>query len=116
MQTFTQGFRELPFKNYIYFSLGLLFLTIIVVFALNRFLPPEVPLFYGKPVGEGQLTKTFGLAIAPLSALAVLTLNSIIATITKEVFIKKMLILASLAACTLVVITTFKIVFLVGFF
>jgi len=116
MQTFTQGFRELPFRNYIYLAFGISLFTIAIVALLSSFLPPEVPLFYGKPVGGGQLTKTLGLMIAPVSSLAILAVNCAIAILTKEIFTKKMLIFAAFAACLLSTITTFKIIFLVGFF
>lgn len=116
MQTYIRGFQNLPFKNYIYLAVGISVFAIIAIIALSGFLPPEVPLFYGKPVGEGQLIKTLGLTIAPLSSLIILAINSMIAVSTQDPFVKKMLILAAFAACLLATITTVKIIFLVGFF
>jgi hypothetical protein len=95
---------------------GISVFAIIAIVALSGLLPPEVPLFYGKPIGEGQLIKTFGLTIAPLSSLAILAINSTIAVSTRDLFVKKMLIITAFAACILATITTAKIIFLVGFF
>lgn len=116
MQTFIQGFRNLPFKNYIYTIGGITLLTMLVVVAFSSFLPPQVPLFYGKPVGEGQLTSTFGLTIAPLTAILILIINSIVAMFTENTFIKKILIVGGFVSCLLAIITVLRIIFLVGFF
>ena len=116
MQTFIQGFRELPFKNCIYLSFGISVLTIVAVVAFTGFLPPEVPLFYGKPVGAGQLTKTLGLTIAPATSLLILALNLFISILATNAFIKKVLIITTCVVSILVAITVVKIFFLVGFF
>ena len=116
MQTFIQGFRELPFKNYIWGFGGASILVIPIIIALLGVLPPEVPLFYGKPVGEGQLTSTLGLTIAPISALLILSINCLIATLTPSIFVKKVLVIGGFVSCLLAIVTVLKIIFLVGFF
>ncbi len=116
MQTFIQKFRELPFRNYIYFSLGLSFLTIAAVLILKNFLPPEVPIFYGKPAGEAELTKTLGLLIAPGISIVALGMNTGLSVIATDVFVKKILIITGLVISLLTSITVTKIILLVGFF
>lgn len=116
MQAFTRKFRELPFKNYAYFAFLISLFTLALIFALRDNLPPEVPLYFGKPTGPAQLTTPLGLTVAPLLALAILTVNSFIATFLTDVFLKKILLAAALITSLLAAITVIKIIFLVGFF
>lgn len=113
MQIFIQKFRELPFKNYIYLSLFLPILVIAAVLILRNSLPPEVPIFYGRPVGEAQLTKTLGLTIPPLISIAILGVNLTISILTTEVFVKKILIVTGFVSSLLTTITVIKVIFLV---
>jgi hypothetical protein len=91
-------------------------LTVAVVLVMGRLLPPEVPLFYGKPVGEGQLTSTLGLSIGPAVSLLVLGINIVISFLLSNTFTRKVLIISAFVVSLLIAITVVKIVFLVGFF
>jgi hypothetical protein len=108
--------ERLPMKKFMYSSIGLSFFTALVVIALKGLLPPEVPLFYGKPTGEEQLVPTLGLLIAPGVSLLIVIINTIFVGLIKDLFLKKTLIVSSLFVSLLTTITVFKIVFLVGFF
>lgn len=114
MQPFIQGFRNLPFKTYIYWACGISLFTILLIVALRSYLPPEVPLFYGKPVGEGQLTTPVGLMIAPGVSLAILALNLFLAIFLADDFLKKVLIISGLFVSLLSAITVIKIILLVN--
>ena len=116
MQTFIQKFRELPFKTHILIAFGLSLLVVVLIVLIKSFLPPEVPLFYGRPVGETQLTKTLGLTIAPGISIMILILNSFLSILTTNMFVKKILITSALVASLLTAITVVRIIFLVGFF
>lgn len=116
MQTFIQNWEKLPSKNYVYLSAGLsLFLALTVLVARN-YLPPEVPLFYGKPVGEEQLVPNLGLLIVPGILLLTVITNTVLSVVTNEPFLKKTLIFSALFVTIIAAITIFKIIFLVGFF
>ena len=106
--------EKIPFKNAVYLTLGINLLILVFILFANRNLPPEIPLFYGNAVGEAQLALTGWFFVAPGTSLLVLILNTILSSIIKDSFLKKMLILSALFVSILVAITVFKIVFLVG--
>lgn len=108
--------KDLPFKGYLYASLALNILTFLAIFLAKSFLPPVVPLFYGRPEGAGQLVASLGLLIAPLTALAITLLNMVLGGVIKQTFIQKVLIVSTFLISVLTAITVFKIVFLVGMF
>lgn len=106
----------LPFSNWVYASFGVNLLLIVFVLAIQRWLPPQVPLFYGMAEGEGQLSRSIFLPIPALAAILITVVNIFVSLGVKDVFIKKSLIVAGLAATFLATITVVKIVFLVGSF
>ena len=56
----------LPFKNYAIASLFVNLLIILSAILAQRFLPPEVPLFYGLAEGEEQLAPRLFLLLPSL--------------------------------------------------
>lgn len=108
--------KELPFKGYLYASLALNIFTFLAILLVRNFLPPVVPMLYGRPEGAGQLVSTFGLLIAPATALVITLLNTILSGVIKQNFIQKILIISTFLVSTLTTITVLKIVFLVGLF
>lgn len=105
-----------PFKKLIYTSLVLNIVTIALVLLVKNRLPPEVPLFYGRPIGGEQLGTSISLTIPGLVSLFIVLMNLGIATFLEDDFLRKTLILAGVASVFFSTITTFKIVFLVGSF
>ncbi len=106
----------LPFKNYAVASLLVNILIILSVILAQRFLPPEVPLFYGLAEGDEQLAPRLFLLIPSLASLVVLVANSLVSSRVEDAFIKKALILAAIGTTFFAAITTLKIMFLVGSF
>lgn len=105
----------LPLESSIYASFGLSFFLVLVILLLRGFLPPQVPLFYGEPVGEGQLVKSTQLILAPIFSLLVTLINTFAASKINDDFIQKILVISSLFVSILVLITLVRIVFLVGY-
>lgn len=105
---------NLPFKGYIQFSFALNILVIVFVLIFLRKLPPQIPLFYGMAEGEEQLTRAWSLIVPSLVALFILIINSLLSVKTNDDFLKKVLVVAGLAATFFATITTIKIFFLVG--
>ena len=87
---------------------------IIFVLAMLTFLPPVVPLLYGLPKGEEQLVPKIFLVLPGLCAQAILILNVALIKFLNDGFLAKSLFYLLIAICALSVITTLKIVFLVG--
>jgi hypothetical protein len=108
--------KNLPYKGCIYFSIILNAVSVIFILVLKRILPPVVPLFYGLPAGADQLTSNLGLLLAPATGFAITAVNVFISNMTRDIFLRRALIISSAFASILLAITVIKIVFLVGFF
>ena len=103
-----------PFLKLAYagFLIGIATIVFVILFRNN--LPPEVPLFYGSPRGQDQLSPELGLLIPSLISITIVFVNTTLAHLTKDDFLAKTLIVASFIAILFSTITTLKIVFLVG--
>lgn len=108
--------KKMPFKTLIVSALGLNIVAILIFVLLKGFLPPIVPLLYGRPSGEGQLLPVLELLIAPSLSICLIVINGIIANITADSFSKKLLASSAFMVSLLTTITLIKVIFLVGFF
>jgi len=108
--------KKVTYRNYFLAAFIINVAVVLSLVMLQRFLPPLAPLFYGKPVGEGQLTKTIGLIIAPGASLLITALNLCLSLWVKDIFFKKLLAISAIIISVLTAITIVKIVFLVGYF
>jgi hypothetical protein len=106
--------KKIPYTKLLYTSLAANLLLILFMFFFRGNIPPEVPLFYGFPEGESQLAQKNSLVLPSLISIVVIIINSLIAYLTKDEFVKKTLVIVSFAITFLSVVTTVKIVFLVG--
>lgn len=103
-------------KKIFFSALGVNAFTILFVLVNLELLPPQVPLFYGEPLGETQLTPPLGLIIPPLVFSAVSLINYLISLKTQNVFIKQSLVITALVISILAGLSVIKIIFLVGSF
>lgn len=108
--------KELPFKNYLYASFLIGLATLLSALLAQRFLPPQIPLFYGQPEGEAQLAPSLALFLPGAFSLLLLAVNVGLSGLIKDAFIKKSLVIASLVVSIFAGIATLKIIFLVGGF
>ena len=108
--------KSLPLRNLYYLALIIDIGTGVAIVALENYLPPVVPLFYGLPVGQDQLTSTFGLLIAPAVSALIAVINFLISFWVRDSFLRKVLAISSIILSILTTITVIKIIFLVGFF
>ncbi|MFZ5932567.1 MAG: hypothetical protein ACOYT7_00560 [Patescibacteria group bacterium] len=108
--------KTLPFRTYVFASLLINFLTILGVLGVLSFLPPEVPLFYGLAEGEQQLVKSIFLVIPASLSFLIIVVNSLLSYLFADEFFKKVLVLAGIGTSFFAVITTLKIILLVGSF
>lgn len=108
--------KDLPYKGCIYLSVFLNAASIVVILILKGNLPPVVPILYGLPVGTEQLTPTLGLLLAPLAGFIITAINTLISLFSKNVFLKRFLIISSAFVSLLLTIAIVKIILLVGFF
>ena len=109
--------QEIPYKNIIFISFFINILGIVLILLIKKnHLPPEVPLYYGLPEGEAQIVPSINLIIPSIFSLGIISINTLITSLLKDDFLKKTLVIASLATTFFSVITIIKITFLIGSF
>ncbi|OGM20745.1 hypothetical protein A2714_03630 [Candidatus Woesebacteria bacterium RIFCSPHIGHO2_01_FULL_38_9] len=108
--------KNLPIPKFIYSSLVVSGLGIFFVILMQNNLPPELPLFYGLPEGEDQLTTSLGLVTPAIISFIITLINTGLVFFLQNKFLQKTLILSSFAISILSVITIVKIALLVGSF
>lgn len=106
--------KHLPFLPYIYAGIVVNVVIIITVLLIQNLLPPEIPLFYGLAEGQEQITNSIFLFIPNGVSLAILLVNLIVASASKQEYYKKILVVAGLIVTFFATITVLKIIFLVG--
>lgn len=106
--------EKIPYLNFVYSSFLINIIIIVLILAFQKLLPSEIPLFYGLPRGNQQLTEAAGLIIPNFISLIVTIINSILTILIKSDFLKKSLSLASFMTALLSTITVVKIFLLVG--
>ena len=106
--------EKLPLKGYFNASWIINFIIIIFSLLVQKRLPPQIPIFYGLPQGEAQLSSPIGILIPSVSSLIFVLLNLFLINIIKDEFIKKVLVVAGLTTAVFASITVVKIIFLVG--
>jgi hypothetical protein len=106
--------EKLPLKGY--FNASWIINLTIIIFSLliQKRLPPQIPIFYGLPQGEAQLSSPIGILIPSASSLIFVLLSLFLINIIKDEFIKKTLVIAGLTTAIFASITVVKIIFLVG--
>jgi len=102
--------KTIPFRHLVYAILLLNLLMIVLVIFYSRLLPPQVPLLYGLPRGEAQLTQPI-LLILPITISSLfLLLNTTFAVFTKSDFLKNALVASGLFVSILSLITVIRII------
>ena len=89
---------------------------IVLVFIINKQLPPELPLFYGLAYGKEQLALSHYLVIPSVVALIIILVNTVISYFLEDSFLKTTLLITDFAVTFFSIITTIKIVLLIGSF
>jgi hypothetical protein len=108
--------KKVAFRNYFLAAFLLAIFTVLAVFVLLNFLPPLVPLFYGKPTGSEQLAPTWFLFVVPGISILITTIDLFVNSSIKDEFIRKIMAVSSLIVSIMASVTVVKIVLLVGFF
>lgn len=107
---------NVPFMSLVWVSLAIGVCNILLVLIIKFKLPPEVPLYYGLAEGSEQLSQTLGLTIPGAISIGVTLVNYLIAFLTKNKFLQKIVITTAFCVSFLSIITVVKIVLLVGSF
>ena len=107
---------SLPFLKQGLLALLIVLATISLVLILLEKLPPQVPIFFGLPKSEAQLTSSIGLLIPSFISGAIVVFNLVVIFFIKEDFFKKALIMASYLCVFFSTIATIKIILLFASF
>lgn len=89
-------------------------LVILWVGLSQNSLPPEVPLFYGMPMGEEQLASSSLLVLPAVIALILIAINFLLLKVSRDQFLQNVLVSTMVVITALSSITITKIVLLVG--
>ncbi len=114
--------NQIPFKNYVFSAIGANLVILAVVALSLKYLPPQVPLFYGLPQSEDQLVPSWALIVPPAVSILIILANVSFSLLVfkndfaKDEFLKKTLILGGLLVSVFSIVTTIKIILLVGSF
>ena len=111
----------MSFKNTVFFKhyvaaciLGLF--SVMGILIARSYLPPFIPLFYGKPAGIEELAPRDFLFIIPIISIIISLLNFTISKFIKDDFVKKVLATGSSIVSVITTIAVTKIILLIGFF
>jgi hypothetical protein len=107
---------KIPFLKLIMVSIFLNLICILGIFIARNNIPPQVPLYYGYARGDKQLSSSSGLVLPSLIAIGIIITNTTISLFINSDYLKKALIISSLLVTVLSLITTVKIMLLVGSF
>ncbi len=106
--------EKLPLK-YLFITSVFLSLIFLILSMLSIFiLPPEIPIFYGLPKTNEQLSKSTYIVLPSIISLSLILINIIIAIKVDSLYLKKVLAFASILLAILNIIATSEIITLVG--
>lgn len=104
-------------KKVINISIAINVITVLATLIAYKFLPPQVPLFYGFPLSERQLTTSLGLFIPPVVSLFLTYINFVLSKRFLDMqFINTILNYSSILISTMSFITVFRIILLVSIY
>lgn len=89
-------------------------LVITGIWLAKRWLPPQIPLYYGLPEGEKQLAPWWGLTLPAILSLIILGVNFFLTRLVKDDFLGKALIITAVISSVFAGYNILKIFLLVG--
>lgn len=107
-------FEKLPLKNLFIFSLISSLIFLIISLVSNLILPPQIPIFYGLPKTTEQLGKSIYIILPSLVSILITIINAVLAINIESQHQKRILAFSSLLVSILAIVTTYKIIALVG--
>lgn len=107
-------FEKLPLKPLFITSIVISLIFLLIGVLSIFILPPVVPIFYGLPKTSEQLGNSFFIILPSLISLLLIVTNAIIAINLESQYLKRTLAFSSFLVSILNMITTYKIIALVG--
>lgn len=107
--------KKIVLYKFIVAAWAICLICIVGIFVLLSYLPPLIPLFYGKPVGVEELAQKNFLFLVPTIAIIISVLNFIISKSVKDEFLQKILAVGSFIVSIMALVTVIKIILLIAF-
>lgn len=105
---------KIPFIRLVAAVFSFNIVIILAIFLFQKKLPPQVPLFFGKPQGEEQLVPWVYLIIPPALSALITLINTFLLKVTKDHLLQKVLLASTFLVTALSSSSVFQIVRLVG--
>lgn len=87
-----------------------------IIYLIRDHIPPQIPLYYGRPQGEEQLADQMSLIVPPAIVVLLSAINTILINAVKHEFLKKVLVGIIVVTTLLSAVTVVKVITLVGSF
>lgn len=113
---FQQSLNSILFFRELFIAFAINLGVVLLIFIFRGHYPPVLPLYFGEPLGEGELAKNIFLTVPPLIVLAIIFINGFIINTIKDGFAQKILVGLVYAGTLLSLITVIRISLLVGSF
>jgi len=104
----------LPLKKLVIITFFLNIGVLCLAFLVKPLLPPQIPLYYGMAEVNKIIAPSWALIVPSLASLVIFGVNFILGLFLDDDYAQKALILASFASILFAIITSLKIIFLVG--
>lgn len=95
-------------------GIGSVFIAGVFLAVFWAKLPPQVPLFYSRPLGEAELANPLFLLLPLLLSILFLVVNLVVARFIESDFLKRALVLGATLSSLLASITVIRIIFLIS--
>ena len=103
-----------PIAKTILITLAVNIFFLLVVLALQGSLPPLVPLFFGRPLGEEQLVPKIYLVVPLAFSILIVLINTLLLKLIREDLLQKILLATTFLVTALSFVTIFQVIRLVG--
>lgn len=107
-------FERLPLKKLFVSSFFISLFTLVIGLVAQIILPTEIPLFYGLPQTNEQLAPSLLIVLPSALSIIITIANALISIKVDNNYLKRALAFSSISVSVLAIITTYKIIFLVG--
>lgn len=107
-------FGNLPLNKLLLASFIISAITAVLGLLAQIVLPLQIPLYYGLPQTTAQITPSILIVLPSVVSIFTTIINTILSIKIHDNYLKRTLAFASITVAILAVVTTYKIIFLVG--
>ncbi len=105
--------NEASLSQPFWLGIGSIFIAAVILAIFWVKLPPQVPLFYSRPLGEAELANPLFFLFPLILSACFLLINLMLARFIESDFLKRALVLGAALSSILASITVIRIIFLI---